>query len=198
MRTRSVKMIVGAAALAFAAALILPTLASAQAQRPAPPPRDERPARMLAREALDLTPEQEKALGDFRKARSEESKAFRDEMSKLLAERRELAKDPQANQAKLNALIDKMAKMRAEREKAAIKNGLERDKIFTPEQREKMKALRERMARRPMMARRAAMGPGRLGLRGPGRFMGPGFGQGRLARMRNLRSRLLYRRWRRW
>ena len=198
MRTRSVKMIAGAAALAFAAALILPAIASAQGQRPAPPPRDERPARMLAREALDLTPEQEKALADFRKAREEETTAFHDEMSKLLTERRELAKDPQANQAKLNALIDKVAKLRAEREKAAIKNGLERDKLFTPEQREKMKTLRERLARRPMMARRTALGPGRPGLRAPGRFMGPGFGQGRLARMRNLRSRLLYRHWRRW
>jgi Spy/CpxP family protein refolding chaperone len=198
MKARSVKTIVGAAALAFTAALIFPALASAQGRRPAPPPRDERPARLLAREALDLTPEQEKALADFRKAREEETKASRDEMSKLLTERRELAKDPQANQAKLNALIDKMSKLRAEREKAAIKNGLERDKIFTPEQREKMKALRERMARRPMMAGRMALGAGRLGLRGQGRLMGPGFGPGRLARMRALRARPLYRNWRRW
>jgi Spy/CpxP family protein refolding chaperone len=198
MRTLSVKTIVGAAALAFAAALILPALAAAQGQRPAPPPRDERPARLLAREALDLTPEQEKALAEFRKAREEETKAFRDEMAKLLAERRDLAKDPQANQAKLNALIDKMSKLRAEREKAAIKSGLERGKIFTPEQREKLKALRERMARRPMMAGRMAMGPGRLAMRGQGRFMGPGFGLGRMARMRALRLRHPYRNWRRW
>ncbi len=98
---------------------------------------------MLAREALDLTPEQEKALEEFRKARAEEGRAFRDEMAKVRAERRELAKDPKANQAKLDALIDRTAKLRAEREKAAFRNRIERDKIFTPEQREKMKTFRE-------------------------------------------------------
>ncbi len=190
MRTRHGKMIAGAAVLAFAAALLFPALAAAQGQRTAPPPRDERPARMTAREALDLTPEQEKALEGFRKARADEAKAYRDEMSKLAAERRELAKDPMANQAKLDALIDKTWKMRAEREKATFRNRLEMDKIFTPEQREKMKGVRQRLADRPGLAGRMPMGRGRMAFRGPGRMMGRGFGPQRLHRMRILRDRL--------
>jgi Spy/CpxP family protein refolding chaperone len=190
MRTRYGKMIAGAAVLAFAAALAFPALAAAQEKRPAPPPRDERPARMLAREALDLTPEQEKALADFRKARADEAKAFRDEMTKLSAERRELAKDPKANQAKIDALIDKTWKLRAEREKAGFRTRLEMDKIFTPEQRERMRAFRQRLADRPGLARRTPMGPGRMGFRGPVRNMGRGFGPQRLHRMRLLRDRL--------
>jgi len=196
MRTRYGKMIAGAAVLAFAVALAFPALAAAQEKRTAPPPRDDRPARMLAREALDLTPEQEKALADFRKARAEEAKAFRDEMTKLRAERRELAKDPKANQAKLDALIDKTWKLQAEREKAGFRTRLEMDKIFTPEQREKMRAFRQRLADRPGLARRMPMGPGRMGFRGPGRNMGLGFGPQRLHRMRLLRDRLRLCQWR--
>lgn len=196
MRTRYGKMVAGAALLAFTVALVFPALAAAQDPRHAPPRRDERPARMMAREAIDLTPEQEKALADFRKARADEAKAFRDQMEKLGAERRELAKDPEANRAKLDALIDKTWKMRAEREKAAVRNRLEMDKIFTPEQREKMRAFRQRLADRPGLARRMPMGPGRMGMRAPGRFMGPGFGDPRLHRMRVLRGRFLHRPWR--
>lgn len=195
MRARYGKMVAGAAFLAFAVALVFPVLAAAQEKQTAPR-RDERPARMLARDALDLTPEQEKALADFRKARADEAKAFREEMEKIRAERRELAKDPQANQAKLNALIDKASKLRAEREKAAIKNGLERNKIFTPEQLEKMRALWGRLGFRARMARRVPMAPERMGMRAPGRFMGPGFGDPRLHRMRILRGRLGLRPWR--
>ncbi|MCK7527623.1 MAG: hypothetical protein MZV64_63445 [Ignavibacteriales bacterium] len=44
--------------------------------------RSERPGRMFAREALDLTPDQEKALAEFRKARAGERETFRDEMSR--------------------------------------------------------------------------------------------------------------------
>lgn len=196
MRTRYGKMIAGAAFLAFAVALVFPALAAAQEKQTAPPRRDERPARMMAREALVLTPEQEKALADFRKARADEAKAFRDEMDKLRAERRELAKDPQANQAKLNALIDKTSKLWAEREKAAIKSRLERNKIFTPEQLEKMRAFRGRLGDRARMARRMTMGPGRMAFRGPGLMMGRGFGDPRLHRMRILRGRLGLRPWR--
>jgi len=199
MRTTSKRLIIGAAALAFAAALIFPVFAAAQEAKTAPPARSERPARMLAREALDITPEQEKALGEFRKARTEENKAFREEMTKLRAEIRELAKDPGANQAKIDALIDKTAELRAGREKAAFRNRADRDKIFTPEQLEKMKALRSRFEGRPAAAGRGRMALGRMGLHGPrmGRFMEPGFGPERMARLRALRHRPFLR-WRRW
>jgi hypothetical protein len=55
-----------------------------------------------------------------------------------------------------------MSKVRAEREKAALKNRLEWEKIFTAEQLEKIKSLRRGMMFGPM---------GRLGMRmAPGRF----------------------------
>jgi Spy/CpxP family protein refolding chaperone len=198
MRKTSIKLIIGAAAVAFAAALIFPAFAAAQEAKTAPPARPERPARMLAREALDITPGQEKALAEFRKARMEEARAFREEMSKLREEMRGLARDPQANQAKLDALIDRAAKLRAEREKSGFRNRIARDKIFTPGQLEKMRGFRQRLADRPGMARRGAWGVGRMGVRRPGRFMAPGLGRERLARMRALRTRQFLRRLRDW
>jgi len=196
MRKTSVKLITGAATLAVVAALLLPALAAAQETQAGPQATRERPGRMLAREALDLTPDQEKALEAFRRARTEEGRAFRDEMTKLRIERRELAKDPRANQAKIDALIDRTAKLRAEREKAAFRGRIERDKIFTPEQREKMKSFRERLANRPGRIGRGRMAAGRPGFGRPDRFLGPGFRPERPARLRILRQRQLFRRWR--
>ncbi len=186
MRTRKRRMIVGAAALAFLAAWSLPALAAAQEAQTPPATAQERPGRMPARQALGLTPAQEKALTEFRKARERERTAFRDEMAKVRAERRELVRDPQANRAKLDALIDRAAKLRAEREKAVLRDRIERDRIFTPEQLQKMKALRQRLGGRA----------GRLGFGRPGRPFGPGLRAERLARLRGLRHRALIRRWR--
>ncbi len=188
MTTRSGKMIVGAAAFAFAAAWLIPSLAAAQEAKAAPPAANERPGRMLAREALDLTPDQEKALAEFRKARTGERRAYRDEMSETREEIRGLAADPEANRAKIEALIDRASRLRAEHEKAAFRHRVDRDKIFTPDQRDKMKAFRESLATRRGIAGRGALGIGHPGLRGPGRLMRPGFEGGR-ARARMLRGR---------
>jgi Spy/CpxP family protein refolding chaperone len=158
----------------------------------APPPAGKKPAAKLAPgEALGLTPEQEKSLEEFRKARREEGRAFRDEMMKVREEMRELAKDPKANQAKIDALIDRSAQLRAGREKAAFRNRAERDKIFSPEQLEKMKAFRGRLMGRPGLAGPGRMGLGRVGMRGPGlgRFGGPRFGLRPFERLRALRHR---------
>jgi Spy/CpxP family protein refolding chaperone len=162
MRTTSKRLIIGAAGAVLAAAVLFPFVAAAQEAQAPPPPRRERPAMMHAREALELTPEQEKALAEFHKARIEERRAFRDEMFKLRSEMRGLAQDPKANQAKLDALIDKTSKLRAGREKAAFRNRIERDKIFTPEQLEKMKVFRERLAFRQERGWRGPMGRGRM------------------------------------
>lgn len=197
MTTRSGKMIVGAAAFAFAAALLVPSLAVAQETKAAPPAAHERPGRMLAREALDLTPDQEKALAEFRKARTGERRAYRDEMSGTREEMRGLAADPEANRAKIEVLIDRASRLRAEHEKAAFRHRADRDKIFTPDQREKMKAFRESFATRRGFAGRGTLGIGRPGFRGPGRLMGQGFERGGRARARMLRDRRGLR-WRRW
>jgi Spy/CpxP family protein refolding chaperone len=164
----------------LAAGLFVSLAAAQEAQPPARPDRGrvER-ARPLA--DLGLTAEQVKALEGFRKARREESRTFRDEMRKLRDETRELAKDPQANEKRIDALIDRRAALMAERQKAGFRARAERDKIFTPEQRENLRALRPRFAGRARLAGRGIMGPGRA----------------RLARLRALRHRL-HRNWRRW
>jgi Spy/CpxP family protein refolding chaperone len=168
----------------FGAALLIPLFVAAQEGQTIPPAANERPGRMLARESLGLTSDQEKALEEFRKTRLKESQTFREEMTKIQAEMRELAKDPEANQTKLDALIDKTAQLRAGREKATFRNRAERDNIFTPEQLEKIKAMRERFAGRAGLAGPGRMGSGRMGFRGPGmgRFMGPGFGMRQMGR----------------
>ena len=143
------------AALFLAAILAAAFITAQEAQAP-PPEGKKPPVKMGPRESLGLTAEQEKALETFRKAHMDENRAFREEMMRL----------------------------RAERAKAAFKHRGEVEKIFTPEQLEKMRAFRGRLMDRPGMAGRGRMGFGRMGFRGPGmgRFMGPGFGMRRMGR----------------
>jgi Spy/CpxP family protein refolding chaperone len=184
----------------FLAAVLVPAFVTAQ-EAPAQAPAGKKPpVKMGPRESLGLTAEQEKALETFRKARMDENRAFREEMMKLRGEMRELGKDPKANEAKINGLIDKTAQLRAERAKAAFKHRGEVKNIFTPEQLEKMKTFRARVMDRPGMAVRGRMGFGRMGFRGPGmgRFMGPGFGMRRMGRFGAFPHRPFPgRRWRR-
>jgi hypothetical protein len=72
------------------------------------------------------------------------------------------------------------------------------EKIFTPEQLEKMKAFRARFEGRPGLPGPGRMGMGLMGFRGPGmgRFGGPGFGMRPMGRFRPLRHRPFF--WRRW
>jgi Spy/CpxP family protein refolding chaperone len=166
------RMIVGSFAFVILFAFLTGFLSSQPDQRV--PVREDR---------LNLTPEQKTKIEEFRKARQEESKAFFEQMRKLRTDLREMMKDPQANEKKIDGLIDEMSKLRADRMKRGLRNSLEMKKIFTPEQLEKMKDFRMRMERRGMrfgafhgprgMKR---MGPGR-GMR-PGRFFRRGLGPG--------------------
>jgi Spy/CpxP family protein refolding chaperone len=185
-------------AAVFLAAVLIPAFVTAQETQAPPPAGKKPPVKIGPRESLGLTSEQEKALEEFRKVRRDESRAFRDEMQKMRGEMRELAKDPQANEAKIDGLIDKTTQLRAERAKAAFKHRVEAEKIFTPEQLEKMRAFRGRLMERPGMAGSGRMGFGRMGFRGPGmgRFMGPGFGMRPWGGHRPWRHRPLF--WRRW
>jgi Spy/CpxP family protein refolding chaperone len=189
MKTKTKRTFIRLTAAAFLAAVLFPVFAAAQETKVAPPATKERPGRMLVREALDLTPDQEKALAELRQTRMAERKAYRDEMSKLRQELGELAKDPKSDQARIDALIDKTARLRAEREKAGFRNRDERNKIFTPEQLEKMKSFRARLANRPGRSGQGPAGLGRMGLRGPGRSLGPRSGLRGMARLRALRLR---------
>lgn len=166
MNIRWNRTAVPVAAALFLAALLTPAVLAAQDPHTPPPPGQKPPARMLPREALGLTPDQEKAIGEFRKARMEENRAFREEMRKSREEMRGLAQDPKADQKKIDGLIDKQAKLRADRAKAGFRNRAAFEKMFTPEQLEKMKAFRARFEGRPGPA-------GRGWHRGPGRGYRP-------------------------
>jgi Spy/CpxP family protein refolding chaperone len=130
----------GAPAL-LAAALVASLLA---AQEPPQPGRHagRRPGRARLRAELGLTPEQVQALGLFRQGRREEQRAFRGEMVKLREEMRGFRRDPRADPARMDALIDRSVKLRADRQKQAFRARAERDKIFTPDQLEKIRAFR--------------------------------------------------------
>ena len=156
-------------AAAFLAALLVPALLAAQGSTQPDRPGRARMERTRPLAGLDLTPEQTKALEAFRKARRDEGQAFRDGMAKLRVEMRELAKDPKANQAKIDGLIDKMTGLSAERRKAAFRTRIERDKIFTPQQRETIK-IAPFALRGPRALRRPRGRPARAHGRRSGRF----------------------------
>jgi len=102
------------------------------------------------KDALGITPEQQAKLEAHRKAAGEQQKAFAEQMKKVREEMQALRKDGAApDPAKHEALIDKMFKLRADQAKTAIRNQAERDKIFTPEQLEKMKNRRGIMMMAP-------------------------------------------------
>ncbi|MBN1939921.1 MAG: periplasmic heavy metal sensor [Candidatus Aminicenantes bacterium] len=155
---------------------------SALAQdRPASPERPGR-AQMAPGQApmrgmmdLGLTPEQEAKLEAHRKAAAEQQKAFAEQMRKIREEMQSLRKDGAApDPAKNEALIDRMFKLRADQAKATARNRAERNKIFTPEQLEKMKNLRNR-AMAPgmgMMRDRMGMTGGRRMMTRPGGMAG--------------------------
>jgi Spy/CpxP family protein refolding chaperone len=136
-------------------------------KRPGPMGPGLGPGYQLLKDALQLTPEQEKKLEEFRKARQEEARAFQEKMRSMREEFRKLMKDPKADRKKLDSLIDEMAKMKAERMKSALKNREEWRKIFTPEQLKKLDEYRQDMALRTWMQRQAGwkmmknMRPGR-------------------------------------
>ena len=135
------------AAAGILAAAMTPILAPAQDKaQPAGPEKTQIGPGPLA--DLGLTPDQVKALEAFRRARAEERRAFRENMAKLGDEMRQLRQDPQANQGRIDALIDKRAGFMAQHEKDAFKARAERNKVFTPEQLEKLKARRRGRWRR--------------------------------------------------
>jgi Spy/CpxP family protein refolding chaperone len=149
-------VIIGLAALFLFFSLMSPAAYGQQDKRPA-----------AGEEWLNLTPEQKTKLGEFRKARQEEMRTFSEQARKLRTELRELMKDPEANENKIDSVIDEMSKLRASQMKGGLRHRLEMKKIFTPEQLEKMQNAR------PRMGRMGPMRPGRGMMNRP--FMRHGF-----------------------
>lgn len=108
------------------------------------------------KEELNLTKEQENKLQALRQAGQTESKAISEQMQKIRQEMLTLRKDDKIDTAKINPLIDKMYKLRADQAKSRLQRKQEWRKIFTAEQLEKLKD-------RPMMVRGfRSMGPGMM------------------------------------
>jgi len=142
--------------LAFAAALVVPLRAQTEPG----------PLRMMVRDILNLTPDQEAKLDEMIRAQRAERQDYLDRMEKMSGELRALLRDPNGDRKRAEGLIDDMARLRAERMKTRLRHRDEMRTILTPEQRKKLDEYRESFA-----ARR------RDGARRPlGRF-GGGFGR---------------------
>jgi hypothetical protein len=120
----------------------------------------------MIKDLFNITPEQEKKIQEYRQARQKDRQAYRDEMTKMRGEMRDLMKDSKANAAKIDGLIDGMSKLRAEREKMAVRTRGDWEKLFTPEQLEKMKKYRGAFMGRQGLAERGRLGFSRSWMRG--------------------------------
>lgn len=164
IKSRKNRMLTALAAACLVAVLLWPgPVSGQQASQDKPQPQERSRLRDMAKDLFSITPEQEKKIQEFREARMKDHQAFRDQMAKVREEMRTLMKDPKANEAKIDGLIDRMARLGADRAKAAFRDRGQWEKIFTPEQLEKMKRHRWDFA--------GWLGFGRPAM---GRFMGRG------------------------
>jgi len=134
---------------------------------------ERRPLRMMVRDILDLTPEQEARFDEMAKVRRTEHEDFLGRMEKMRGEFNVLVKDPNLDPSKADGLIDEMARLRAERQKAGLRQRSEMRKILTPEQRKKLGEYRDSFRDRGRDNRMRALGR-RMGRFGGG-FHGGGF-----------------------
>jgi len=167
--SRTVRIDTVLAAVAFVAAL-WPFQAGAQAQQ-APPDKGQtqertHPRRDMVRDLFNVTPEQEKKIQEIRQARQKDRQAFREQMTKMRGEMRDLMKDSKTNAAKIDSLIDGMSRLRADRLKAAFRTRGDWEKVFTPEQLGKMKEYRGAFMGRRGLAEGGRLGFGRPWMRG--------------------------------
>ncbi|MGB8952282.1 MAG: Spy/CpxP family protein refolding chaperone [Candidatus Aminicenantales bacterium] len=151
-------------------------LALSVAAQPQTDPKAPKPApkdRVALKEYLQLSPEQEAKLAEFRKVRAEERNAAREQMAKIRSELRTLLRDSKADQSKVDGLIDQLSQLQANRFKTMLQHRKEWEKILTPEQLDKLKDLREKMSQRRILRQKRME---------RGRFFGPRsrfHGQGR-------------------
>ncbi len=108
--------------------------------------RQDRPGRL--EEFLNLTPEQKAKLEEFRKSGAEERQAHFEKMRKLRDDMQEAMKDPEANESRINGLIDELSKLRADQMKQGLARHREMRKVLTPEQQGKLSELHGQMADR--------------------------------------------------
>jgi len=134
---------------------------------------ERRPMRTMVRDVLDLTPEQEAKLEEMAQAHWAARKDLFGRMAKLRGELDDLIKASDYDLGKADELIDEMARLRAEQEKAGLRHRIEMRNVLTPDQIKKMDAYRGSFFGRGRGAgslRPFGRGAGRLGA-----FAGRGF-----------------------
>ena len=144
---------------------------------------------------LDLTPEQESKLKEFRKKRQEERREFQSKMREVRKKMAQMMRDPEANEKEIRGLYQEIAKLKSGHLTRVVGFKKEIKKILTPEQLEKLEKARKRITQRRSFERNRFLG--RRGFFRGGRF-------GQMGRMRffrrgqHFRGRLFLNRWRRW
>jgi len=144
---------------------------------------------------LDLTPEQESKLKEFRKMRQEERREFQSKMREVRKKMARMMRDPEANEKAIQGLYQETAKLRSGHLAQVIMHKKEIKKILTPEQLEKLEKAKKRIAQRRSFQRNRFLGRG--GFSRSGRFRQMDrvrfFWRGR-----HFGGRLFLNNWRRW
>jgi len=135
----------------FVMSLCVPAIFGQAPQRGRRPMMQNQPQARL--NVPDLTDEQKEQLKNLRENQMEVQKQFMDKTKNLRLKLNELRQDVTANAIQIEKIQDSVFNLRVEQMKNAYLHQKEIKKIFTPEQLEKMSAMRAR----PSMRGRAAM-----------------------------------------
>ncbi len=126
---------------------------------------------------LDLTDEQKEQLKNLRENQKEVQKQFMDKTKNLRLDLIELKQDAVTNSGEIEKIQDEIFNLRIEQMKNVYMHRKEIKKIFTPEQLEKMSALRTRAARGKSVMNRRGLQRNQLMRRGINRGRGRMFGR---------------------
>ncbi len=144
---------------------------------------------------LDLTPEQESKLKEFRKMRQEERREFQSKMREVRKKMAPMMRDPEANEKAIQGLYQEIAKLRSGHLTQVIMHKKEIKKILTPEQLEKLEKAKKKIEQRRRFQRNRSIGRGGSSRRGRFQQMG----RMRFPRRRQyFRGCLFLNNWRRW
>lgn len=121
--------------------------------------RGMRHGRHLAclRQALNLTDAQVQQLRRLRDTHHQTVRSLADQVEDLNVQLEPLMRAERPDVAKIRPLLEKRAALRAQMQAAGLEMHAKAYDVFTPEQREKMKAARERMPMHRMRMMREGM-----------------------------------------
>jgi Spy/CpxP family protein refolding chaperone len=152
------------------ASLLMMGIASAACAAPAMPhrfaPGAGRRAHMAAvMQKLDLSPSQRARMREMHERQARRDIEARADLQTAQLDLRQMLRSDRPNRGEVDAQIDKVARLRADRQKEHIATMMEAREILTPEQREKLRDLRAGMGMRDGGGMRGGMG-GPRGMRG--------------------------------